>query len=242
MTLATLALATFPLLLAGCAQEKPASAQAPAAAPSPVRAAEAAVTPPVELPPVAPALLDPSGATAQAPDEFTVKLQTTEGEVLIDVHRAWAPHGADRFYNLVKLGYYDDALFFRVIQGFMAQVGIHGDPRVSAAWRQASIQDDPVKQSNTRGRVTFAMSSQPNSRTTQFFISFKDNSNLDGMGFAPIGEVRDMAAVDKLYKGYGEGAPRGRGPEQGRAQREGNAYFRSDFPELDYIVKATIVE
>jgi peptidyl-prolyl cis-trans isomerase A (cyclophilin A) len=156
------------------------------------------------------------------------------------VHRAWSPNGADRFYNLVKIGYYDDTAFFRVISGFMAQVGIHGHPAVNQAWRPARIDDDPVVASNKRGMVTFAKSSMPNSRTTQFFINFKDNSNLDPMGFAPFGEVRDMASVDKLYKGYGEGAPRGRGPDQGRAQS--HTYFRAEFPKLDYITKASIVE
>ena len=246
LRLAMLSLA-FPLLLSACS-----GAEQPASQPSvsPVATAQAAKTqveptpaPAAEpLPELPPELLDPAGATAQAPEQFTVKLDTTQGEVLIDVTRAWSPNGADRFYNLVKVGYYDDTAFFRVIGGFMAQVGIHGDSRVNSAWRPARIQDDPVVESNTRGMVTFAKSSAPNSRTTQFFISFKDNSNLDGMGFAPFGKVRDMGVVDKLHKGYGEGAPRGRGPNQGRAQTEGNAYFRAEFPKLDYIEKATIVE
>ncbi len=242
--LALLSLA-FPLLLTACSGAEQAPAE-PAEPVSPVRQAQAAKpmeAPPAEpLPDLPPELLDPAGATEQAPDAFTVKLETTQGDVLIDVHRDWSPHGADRFYNLVKVGYYDDTAFFRVIGGFMAQVGIHGDPRVNAAWRPAQIQDDPVVETNTRGRVTFAKSSAPNSRTTQFFISFKDNSNLDAMGFSPFGEVQDMAVVDKLYKGYGEGAPRGRGPNQGKAQMGGNAYFHAEFPKLDYIVKASVVK
>ncbi len=244
----TLLALALPLMLTACGNaESPvaaevaspkAVAQAQAAAPTPV----AASAPAEPLPELPPELLNPSLATQQAPDTFTVKLETTQGDVMIDVDRAWSPNGADRFYNLVKIGYYDDTAFFRVIGGFMAQVGIHGDPRVNTAWRPARIPDDPVVQSNKRGMVTFAKSSAPNSRTTQFFISFKDNSNLDSMGFAPFGEVQDMGIVDKLYKGYGEGAPRGRGPNQGLAQTQGNSYFHAEFPKLDYIVKASIVE
>jgi len=188
-----------------------------------------------------PALLDPSRATERAPDEYTVELQTTAGPILIDVERAWAPKGADRFYNLVKIGYFEDVAFFRVIDGFMAQAGISGDPAVTRAWRSARIQDDPPTQSNTRGMVTFATSG-PNSRTTQFFINFVDNSRLDRMGFAPFGKVRDMKNVDALHAGYGESAPRGRGPKQGDITSRGNAYLKAEFPELDYIESARIVE
>jgi peptidyl-prolyl cis-trans isomerase A (cyclophilin A) len=239
--LAVLLLA-LPLLAAGCAQEQPAPPPTASAVPAAQAAPPPAAPPAADLPAPDPALLNPAGAAEQAPAQYTVKLETTQGDILIDVHRDWSPNGADRFYNLVKLGYFQDVAFFRVISGFMAQVGIHGDPRVNAQWREANIQDDPVKQSNTRGMVTFAMSSQPNSRTTQFFISFKDNSNLDPMGFAPFGQVRDMAVVDKLYSGYGEGAPRGRGPNQGKVQMIGNPYLRAEFPKLDYIVKASLVE
>ena len=188
-----------------------------------------------------PALLDPSKATATAPDDFTVELDTTKGPVLLDVHRAWAPHGADRFYNLVKIGFYDDTAFFRVIDGFMAQVGISGDPAVSRAWREATIPDDPRSdQSNLRGFVSFATAG-PNTRTTQFFINLVNNARLDAMGFTPFAKVRDMKAVDALYSGYGEGQPAGRGPSQGALQREGNAYLRRDFPKLDYIRHARVV-
>ena len=179
---------------------------------------------------------------SKAPDNFTVKLETTKGDILIDVTREWSPHGADRFYELAKMGYYDDAAFFRVIEGFMAQVGINGDPGLSRQWREKGIPDETVKQSNTRGMVTFAMSSRPDSRKTQFFINFGDNSQLDQMRFAPFGKVRDMSTVDKLYNGYGEGAPGGNGPSQGRIQQEGNAYLKKEFPKLDYITKATVVE
>ncbi len=188
-------------------------------------------------------LLHPEKATATAPAVYRVKLETTKGDIVIEVHRDWAPNGADRFYNLVKAGYYDDTAFFRVIGGFMAQVGIHGDPDVNDTWRDATIQDDQVTQPNTRGMVTFAMSARPNSRTTQFFINFGDNSYLSQHGkFAPFGKVVEgMDVVDELYAGYGEGAPRGRGPSQMRLAREGNAYLRAEFPKLDWIEKATIV-
>ena len=190
-----------------------------------------------------PVKIDPSLATERAPTKFAVRLETTKGNIDIDFHREWGPRGADRFFNLVKLGYYADVAFFRVIPGFMAQVGISGSPEANVLWRAARISDDPVKQSNTRGMVTFATSG-PNSRTTQFFINFKNNARLDGMGFAPVGKVRDasMSVVDSLYGGYGEGAPRGRGPYQGRLQKEGNAYLRAEFPKLDYIKKASILK
>ncbi|MBI2378893.1 MAG: peptidylprolyl isomerase [Deltaproteobacteria bacterium] len=194
---------------------------------------------PAKLDPSSP-LLDPTKAIAQAKAKYSVKLETTKGDVIIDVTRDWAPLGADRFYNLVKIGYYDNVAFFRVIPGFMAQVGIHGDPRVNSRWREARIPDDAVTQSNTRGMVTFAMGG-PNTRTTQFFINFADNSRLNPMGFPPFGRVRDMAVMDKIYGGYGEGAPGGRGPSQGRVQMEGNSYLKTEFPELDYIKKATII-
>ncbi|MFB3904094.1 MAG: peptidylprolyl isomerase [Acidobacteriota bacterium] len=186
---------------------------------------------------------DPAKATEQAPEKFRVKLDTTKGSVTIEVVRAWAPKGADRFYNLVKLGYFTDIAFFRVIDGFMAQFGIHGDPAVSARWRNARIPDDPVKQSNLRGFVSFAMAG-PNTRTTQLFINYADrNSQLDRSGFSPFGRVIDgMENVDNLYSGYGEGAPNGRGPNQGLVQTQGNAYLRNHFPHLDYIKSATIVE
>lgn len=192
-------------------------------------------------------LRNPAGLNEKAPDTYKAKFDTSQGPITIEVHRSWAPLGADRFYNLVKNGYYDDTRFFRVLSGFMAQVGINGTPSLQSLWREAKIQDDPVKQSNKRGFVTFATAGA-NTRTTQFFINFGDNSSLDKPGacgpncaFAPIGQVTaGMEVVDKLYSGYGDGAPRGKGPEQGRIQSEGNAYLVKDFPKLDYIKKATI--
>ncbi len=190
-----------------------------------------------------PALLDPGLARETAPGIFRVELKTTAGDFVIQVHRDWAPHGADRFYNLVKIGYYEDAAFYRVINGFMAQFGMHADPAVTAAWMGSRIPSDPVAQSNTRGRVTFAMGGSPDTRTTQIFISFGDNSYLDEMGFAPIGEVVEgLENVDAIYAGYGEGQPRGRGPSQSELFRRGNAYLEGDFPRLDYIQEMRIID
>ena len=191
------------------------------------------------------ALVFAAPAVAQVPNEpapasYKVKFDTSKGVFVVQVTRAWAPQGADRFYNLVKSGFYDNVRFFRVISGFMVQFGINGDPAVMAKWRGAPIKDDPVTQSNRRGTITFATAG-PNTRTSQVFINFVDNSNLDRMGFAPFGRVvSGMDVVDKLNAEYGEGAPRGRGPDQGRMQMEGNAYLAKDFPRLDYIKKATI--
>lgn len=183
---------------------------------------------------------NPSSLNEKAPAVYKAKFDTSKGTFVIEVHRDWAPNGADRFYNLVKNGFYNDARFFRVISGFMVQFGISGNPDVSAVWRDATIPDDPVKQSNTRGMVSFATAG-PDTRTTQVFINFGDNSSLDGQGFAPFGQVvSGMDVVDSIYSGYGEGAPRGQGPDQGRVQTEGNAYLVEEFPRLDYIKKATI--
>lgn len=188
-------------------------------------------------------LLNPAGLKEQAPATYKVNFDTTAGSFVVQVTRDWAPHGADRFYNLVKNGFFDDARFFRAIAGFMVQFGINGDPKVSAVWQKAQLPVDPVKQSNKRGFITYAMGASPSTRTTQVFINFRDNSNLDKMGFAPFGEVvaPGMDVVDKINTSYGEGAPRGKGPEQGRIQAEGNAYLMKSFPKLDYIKAATIV-
>jgi cyclophilin family peptidyl-prolyl cis-trans isomerase len=184
---------------------------------------------------------NPAKLTAKAPDSFKVRFDTTKGAFTVEVTRSLAPNGADRFYNLVRSGYFKDIIFFRVIPGFMCQFGIHGDPKIAAAWREAKIPDDPVKTSNARGAITFATAG-PNTRTTQLFINFADNGNLDGMGFSPFGKVTEgMDVVDKINGEYGEGAPRGRGPDQGRIQNEGNAYLKKDFPNLDYIKSATIL-
>jgi peptidyl-prolyl cis-trans isomerase A (cyclophilin A) len=185
-------------------------------------------------------LSNPAALKEQAPPVYRVDFDTSKGTFVIEVHRDWAPVGADRFYNLVKNGFYDGARFFRVIEGFMVQFGINGDPKISSVWREARIQDDPVRVSNKRTFITFATAG-PNTRTTQVFINFGDNHNLDGQGFAPFGQVvSGMEVVDKLYNGYGEGAPRGRGPDQSRVQSEGNSYLASGFANLDYIKKAVI--
>ncbi len=187
-------------------------------------------------------LTNPAAFREQAPAVYKTKFDTTKGTFVIEVHRDWAPHGADRFYNLVKSGFYDNVRFFRVVSGFMVQFGINGDPKVSAPWRDARIPDDPVKQTNRRGYVTFAMAG-PNTRTSQVFINFGENGSLDSQGFPPFGRiVSGMEVVDKLNAEYGEGAPRGRGPDQTRLQMEGNAYLAKDFPRMDYVQSATIVK
>jgi peptidyl-prolyl cis-trans isomerase A (cyclophilin A) len=196
---------------------------------------------------VDPKLLDPSAATLRAPDRFVVKLETSKGDIVIEVIRDWAPNGADRFFNLVRLGYYDGAVFYRVIRDpapFMAQVGYHPNPEVTQAWARATIPDDPILQPIARGTVCFAMSSAPSSRTTQFFINYTDNSYLKMHGkFAPFGRVIEgMTVAEQLYAGYGEGAPSGNGPSQAMIQRLGNAYLDKQFPRLDSIKRAVIVE
>jgi peptidyl-prolyl cis-trans isomerase A (cyclophilin A) len=187
-------------------------------------------------------LANPAGLSEKAPDVYRARFETTKGAFVIEVTRAWAPLGADRFYNLVKNGYYSGCRFFRVVADFMVQFGINGDPKLNTVWRQARIQDDPVKQSNKRGFVSFATSGA-NSRTTQVFINFSDrNVQLDGMGFAPFGKVVEgMNIVERLYSGYGDGAPRGSGPDQGKLQMEGNAYLDKGFTKLDSIKSAIIV-
>lgn len=187
-------------------------------------------------------LANPAALNEQAPPVYKVKVDTSKGSFVLEVHRDWAPLGADRFYNLVKNGFYDNARFFRVISGFMVQFGINGDPKLSAVWREARINDDKVQQSNQRGFITFATAG-PNTRTTQVFINFANNQSLDRMGFAPFGRVvSGMDAVDALYSGYGEGAPSGQGPDQQRVQSQGNAYLTKDFAKLDYIKKASIAQ
>ena len=185
--------------------------------------------------------MDPSVTTEQAPELFRALFETSQGDFTVEVTRTWAPLGADRFYNLVKSGVFDGARFFRVLPGFVVQFGIPGDPAVSGLWRGARIPDDPVVESNRRGRITFATSG-PNSRTSQVFINLGDNASLDSMGFAPFGQVAEgLEIVGRLHSGYGEGSPRGRGPEQSRIQAEGNAYLERQFPKLDHIKKAAIL-
>lgn len=184
------------------------------------------------------ALMDPAALAETAPETFQARFETSKGVFVVEVERAWAPLGADRFYALVKNGFYDGVRFFRVVEGFVAQFGIHGDPEVSAIWREAQFPDDSaVVASNTRGMVTYAMSSAPNSRTTQIFVNYGDNSRLDEDGFAPFGRVLEgMAVLDQLHGGYGGT------PNQGQIQAEGNAYLEENFPELDYVVSATVAE
>jgi peptidyl-prolyl cis-trans isomerase A (cyclophilin A) len=184
----------------------------------------------------------PSGektiALAPVPDVYRVKLETSKGDVTIEVTKAWAPEGADRFYRLVQQRFYDDARFFRVVRDFVVQFGINGDPAVEARWRNLTIADDPVKESNRRGTVTFATSG-PNTRTTQVFINLKDNARLDRSGFAPFGQVVEgMDVVDRLYNTYGDAPPRGSGPDQNLIETQGNSYLESKFPRLDYIKRA----
>jgi peptidyl-prolyl cis-trans isomerase A (cyclophilin A) len=185
-------------------------------------------------------LSNPAALNEKAPATYKVKFETSKGAFVVEVQRDWAPNGADRFYNLVKNGYFDDTRFFRVMPDFMVQFGINGDPAVNAAWRAARIKDDPVRQSNKKGHITYATSGA-DSRTTQVFINFKDNAGLDGQGFAPFGRVvSGMNVVETLNGEYGDGAPRGRGPDQGRLQMEGNAYLAKEFSRMDFIRKATI--
>jgi len=177
----------------------------------------------------------------QAPAAFKVRFTTTQGAFTITVTRDWAPAGADRFYNLARHGYYNDCRFFRIIAGFACQFGIHGDPAVSAKWKNAAITDDPVKEGNKTGRITFAARGS-NSRTTQLFINLKDNPDLDGKGFAAFGEVSEgMDVVQRLYADYGEGAPRGKGPDQIKIQSGGNSYL-AEFGKLDFIRKTEILD
>jgi peptidyl-prolyl cis-trans isomerase A (cyclophilin A) len=185
-------------------------------------------------------LHQPENAKEQAPAEYDVKFVTTKGDFTVRVTRAWAPLGADRFYNLVKHGFYADAHFFRVLPGFVVQFGLSADPQVSRVWRSANIKDDPVTQSNEPGTVTFATAG-PHTRTTQVFINLGNNGQLDSMGFAPFGQVTEgMDVVKKLHGGYGEGAPQGRGPDQGTISSQGKAYLDKNFPNLDSIKSATI--
>ncbi len=182
-----------------------------------------------------PALLHPATLKAQAPETFEVKFSTTAGDFVVQVNRSWAPIGADRFYNLVKHHFFDGEAFFRVVPGFIVQFGLSAFPQVNAAWQKANIKDDPVKQSNKPGTITFATAG-PNTRTTQLFINFGNNGALDGQGFAAFGTVTEgMEVVQKIYSGYGEA------PDQNEIQSKGKAYLEAKFPKLDTIKSATIV-
>ncbi len=252
LPLLVLATLSTTLALSACSKSEPEPSSGPGGGSTPPAASGAippaatnAVAAPKSSGPLAsvahPDLLDPSKASAKAPAVFKAKFTTTKGDFVVEVHRDWSPNGADRFYNLVKMGFYDDTRFFRSIDGFMVQFGISGDPAVSAKWQSASIPDDPVKQSNKRGFVTFAQQNTPNTRTTQIFVNYGDNSRLDASRFAPFGQVTDgMNVVDSLYK-TGEGAPMGAGPSQGAIQSQGNAYLDAQFPKLDAVKHAEIL-
>jgi peptidyl-prolyl cis-trans isomerase A (cyclophilin A) len=218
--------ALLALLLAGALTAQTPASKTPAAAKASTKA-----------PAAAPNLLVPSTLNRTAPAIFRAKLTTTKGDVVIEVTRDWAPRGADRFYNLVRAGFFTDCSFYRTIAGFMTQFGLSARPDVIHAWDNANIQDDPVKQSNTRGKVTFATAG-PNTRTTQLFINYGNNARLDALGFSPFGEVVEgMDVVDKLYPGYG-GAPADQTPS---IEKQGKAFLDKSFPLLDRILTATIV-
>ncbi len=225
-----LILATLSIALSAAAQTSTPSKAPAAKAPSTAKAGA-----------FDPALLQPANLRAKAPDVFEVKFVTSAGDFGIKVTRAWAPNGADRFYNLVRHHFYDGGAFFRVLPGFMAQFGLSPYPEISRAWEMANIKDDPVAQSNHRGFVTYAMAG-PNTRTTQLFINYGNNERLDRDGFAPFGVVTNgMEVVDKLFGGYGEGAPGGHGPSQDLIGARGRAYLEQSFPKLDTIKSATLI-
>ncbi len=191
---------------------------------------------------VDPALADPKLAQKQAPATFRVKLETTKGDIIVAIERAAAPHGADRFFNLVSVGYFDDTAFFRVMTGFVAQFGMHGNTKINGIWREANIPDDKRVLSNVRGTLVFAQTGEPESRATQLFFNLKSNPDLDKQGFAPLGKiVSGIKVLDALFDGYGEGYPRGEGPSQRSIISMGNDYLRRNFPKLDYVRRARIV-
>ena len=184
-----------------------------------------------------PALLKPAALHAKAPAKYEVAFKTTKGTFVLTVHRAWAPLGADRFYNLVQARFFDGDEFFRVVKGFVVQFGISGFPAVSSAWQNANIKDDPVKASNTTGTITFA-DAGPNTRTTQVFVNLTNNASLDSQGFAPFGKVtKGMAVVNKLYGGYGEAVTN----LQGTIASQGTAFLKKRFPKLDAVLTARVV-
>jgi peptidyl-prolyl cis-trans isomerase A (cyclophilin A) len=209
-----------------------------APAPSPAQATSSQPRPASSRPASAASrasLLHPALLTAKAPADFKVRFTTTAGDFVVEVHRDWAPLGADRFYNLVRHGFFTNASFFRVVPNFVVQFGLNADPAINKAWADAKIQDDPVLQTNSRGRLVFATAG-PGTRTTQLFINFRDNARLDGMGFAPFGEVIEgMDVVDKIYPGYGEQ------PNQDLITSQGDAYISQNFPHIDKIKLARVI-
>ena len=233
----------FAAFIAGCSrkpsEQPPAPVETEKIAPPEVQKEEAAAAPAITPAEAArQKLLNPAQLNEKAPETFRAKFATSKGDFVIEVTRAWSPNGADRFFNLVKNGYYNDCRFFRVIDDFMVQFGINGDPSLNQVWYQAQITDDPVKESNQRGYVSFAMTGQPNSRTTQIFINYKDNSFLDGQRFAPFGRVIEgMNIVDSFFNEY-QGVP---SDNQAQIQAQGNAYLNKAFPKLDYVKSASII-
>ena len=251
MRLTVITLVLTALIFAGCSrkqeqppQVEPEQTTPPAEMMEPTEEPASSIKEPepaAAKPPATPVrkLMDPGNLAEKAPATYRAKFVTSKGDFIVEVTRDWAPFGADRFYNLVKNGYYDDCRFFRVIDNFMVQFGINGDPALNVVWNSAQFKDDPVKESNQRGFITFAMSSMPNSRTTQVFINYRDNANLDSQRFAPFGKVIEgMEVVDSLYGEY-QGEPSNNQP---RIQAEGNAYLNKTFPRLDYIKSAVIVK
>jgi peptidyl-prolyl cis-trans isomerase A (cyclophilin A) len=174
-----------------------------------------------------------------APDIFKVNLDTSKGSVVVEVHKDWAPVGVQHLYELVGRGFYNGDRFFRVTHAYV-QFGVNGDPQVSALWSTANLRDDPVKQSNVKGTVSYAKLG-PNSRATQLFFNMRDNKELDKEGFAPIGKVvSGMEVVENLYSAYGDMPPRGQGPDPSQIEVQGNSYLENRFPRLDFIQKASI--
>jgi peptidyl-prolyl cis-trans isomerase A (cyclophilin A) len=235
---------TVGLLCWGVALQNEARAQA-APTQTPAQPTGAAGSTPARKPAAASpydrALLRPALLTSKAPATYQVKFTTTKGDFVLTVTRAWAPLGADRFYNLVRHHFYDNTSFFRVLKGFVVQWGISAYPPVSAAWSHAPIKDDPVVQSNLKGSITYAMGG-PNTRTTQVFVNLADNKRLDSMGFSAFGQVTEgMDVVEALYAAYGEGAPDGRGPEQDKIEKLGKSYLDKDFDKLDSIKTTTLI-
>ncbi len=189
-----------------------------------------------------PGLADPALANKQAPEKFRVKFTTTKGDFVLEVVRAWSPNGADRFYNMVDIGYFNNTAIFRAIEGFMFQFGIHGDPAVNEVWSEANFKDDPdAGKSNLPGFITFAKTGAPNSRSTQLFINLGNNANLDSMGFTPFGQVIEgMEVIKKINTEYGENNPSK--DIQGEFKTQGNAYILKEFPNLDLIKSVTLIE
>jgi peptidyl-prolyl cis-trans isomerase A (cyclophilin A) len=243
------------IMLSGCTKSEQPAESAATQPPKAEAPAQPATPPPAESQPAPAAASAPSAVAApsrgsvkdllapaklkeKAPETYQVKFDTTRGQFTVTVTRAWAPLGADRFYNLVKHHFYDNAAFFRVVPQFVVQFGINANPPVSAAWKHTEIKDDPVTQTNKRGAIVFATAG-PNTRTTQVFINLKDNNRLDGMGFAPFGVVdgNGMNVVEMMYEGYGDSA----GPDQDQLEKQGDPYLLKGWPKLDHIKSATLV-